>query len=102
MDTALERLVWQRARSQGETGRLPRAPQPLRHAINQFIARHHPGLTGPENLAPPSSFWKRKHKAFLFLSPLPSHLPAIGSTAGRSAPFLRRGELGRMFGDSSV
>lgn len=51
MNTALERLVWQRAGSRCEYCQLPQAHSPLPHAIDHIIARQHGGRTEPENLA---------------------------------------------------
>ncbi len=51
MDTALEQLVWQRAKSRCEYGQLPRAFSPLPHAIDHIIARQHHGPTKAENFA---------------------------------------------------
>jgi len=51
MNTALERLVWQRANSQCEYCQLPQLASPLPHAVDHIIARQHQGLTESENLA---------------------------------------------------
>jgi hypothetical protein len=51
MDTALERLVWQRAQSRCEYCQLPQTSSPLPHAVDHIIARQHHGLTQAENLA---------------------------------------------------
>ena len=51
MDTALERLVWQRAKSRCEYCQLPQSCSPLPHAIDHIIARQHRGPTTAENLA---------------------------------------------------
>jgi hypothetical protein len=51
MNSALERLVWQRANSRCEYCQLPQAASPLPHAIDHIIARQHHGLTEAENLA---------------------------------------------------
>jgi hypothetical protein len=51
MDAALERLVWQRAKSRCEYCQLPQAFSPLPHAIDHIIARQHHGPTEAENLA---------------------------------------------------
>ena len=51
MNTALERLVWQRAHSRCEYCQLPQAFSPLPHAIDHIIARQHHGPTEAENLA---------------------------------------------------
>jgi hypothetical protein len=51
MDTALERLVWQRAKSRCEYCQLPQAFSPLPHAIDHIIARQHHGPTKAGNLA---------------------------------------------------
>jgi hypothetical protein len=51
MNTALERLVWQRADSRCEYCQLPQAVSPLPHAIDHIIARQHDGDTVTENLA---------------------------------------------------
>jgi hypothetical protein len=51
MNTALERLVWQRANSRCEYCQLPQAASPLPHAIDHVIARQHHGPTEAENLA---------------------------------------------------
>jgi hypothetical protein len=51
MHTALERRVWQRAKSRCEYCQLPQAFSPLPHAIDHIIARQHRGRTTAENLA---------------------------------------------------
>ena len=51
MNTALERLVWQRARSCCEYCQLPQAFSPLPHAIDHIISRQQHGPTVAENLA---------------------------------------------------
>jgi HNH endonuclease len=51
MNAALERLVWQRAKSRCEYCQLHQAFSPLPHAIDHIIARQHHGLTQAENLA---------------------------------------------------
>jgi 5-methylcytosine-specific restriction endonuclease McrA len=51
MNAALERLVWQRAKSQCEYCQLPQAFSPLPHAIDHIIARQHHGPTQADNLA---------------------------------------------------
>jgi hypothetical protein len=51
MNAALERFVWQRARSRCEYCQLPQAFSPLPHAIDHVIARQHHGPTKAENLA---------------------------------------------------
>ncbi len=51
MNTALERLVWQRAKSRCEYCQLPQAFSPLPHAVDHIIARQHHGPTKAENLA---------------------------------------------------
>jgi hypothetical protein len=51
MNAALERLVWQRAKSRCEYCQLPQAFSPLPHAIDHIIARQHHGPTQAENLA---------------------------------------------------
>ena len=51
MDTTLEQLVWQRARSRCEYCQLPQSFSPLTHAIDHIIARKHHGPTQAENLA---------------------------------------------------
>jgi hypothetical protein len=51
MNTALERLVWQRALSRCEYCQLPQASSPLPHAIDHIISRQHHGPTVAENLA---------------------------------------------------
>ncbi len=51
MDVALERLVWQRAKSRCEYCQLPQAFSPLPHAIDHIIARQHRGATSQEHLA---------------------------------------------------
>ena len=60
MDTTLEQLVWQRARSRCEYCQLPQSFSPLTHAIDHIIARKHHGLTQADNLA-------------LFAAPEPRH-----------------------------
>jgi hypothetical protein len=51
MNSALEQLVWQRAKSCCEYCRLPQAVSPLPHAVDHIIARQHGGLTEADNLA---------------------------------------------------
>ena len=51
MDTTLEQLVWQRARSRCEYCQLPQSVSPLTHAIDHIIARKHHGPTQADNLA---------------------------------------------------
>jgi len=51
MNTALERLVWQRAKSRCEYCQLPQAFSPLPHAVDHIIGRQHHGPTKAENLA---------------------------------------------------
>ena len=51
MNTALERLVWQRADSRCEYCQLSQAVSPLPHAIDHIIARQHNGPTEADNLA---------------------------------------------------
>ena len=58
MDTTLERLVWQRAKSLCEYCLLPQVFSPLPHAIDHIIARQHHGPTKAENLALACFFWK--------------------------------------------
>ena len=51
MNSALERLVWQRARSRCEYCRLPQAFSPLPHAVDHIISQQQHGPTVEENLA---------------------------------------------------
>lgn len=51
MNSALERLVWQRAGGRCEYCQLPQDFSPLPHAIDHIIARQHEGPTVAENLA---------------------------------------------------
>ena len=51
MNTALERLVWQRANGRCEYCQLPQTASPLPHAVDHIIARQHHGPTEPGNLA---------------------------------------------------
>jgi hypothetical protein len=51
MNTALERLVWQRARACCEYCQLPQACSPLPHAVDHIISRQQRGPTVAENLA---------------------------------------------------
>jgi HNH endonuclease len=51
MNTTLERLVWQRARSCCEYCQLQQAFSPLPHAIDHIISRQQHGPTVAENLA---------------------------------------------------
>ena len=51
MNAALERLVWQRAKSRCEYCQLPQVFSPLPHAIDHIIARQHDGPTQAENPA---------------------------------------------------
>ena len=58
MNIALERLVWQRARSRCEYCQLPQAFSPLPHAIDHIISQQQHGPTVAENLALACFFWK--------------------------------------------
>jgi len=51
MDTALEQVVWRRAKSRCEYCQLPQSVSPLTHAIDHIIARKHHGPTQEDNLA---------------------------------------------------
>jgi 5-methylcytosine-specific restriction endonuclease McrA len=51
MDTALERLIRQRADFRCEYCQLPQAFSPLPHAIDHIVARQHRGPTRADNLA---------------------------------------------------
>jgi hypothetical protein len=51
MNSALEKLVWQRANSRCEYCQLSQNNSPLPHAIDHIIARQHHGPTEAENLA---------------------------------------------------
>jgi len=51
MNSALEQLVWRRAKARCEYCQLPQSFSPLPHAIDHIIARQHDGPTKAENLA---------------------------------------------------